>query len=105
MDHEGYGHSDRTASTSDIHSGVQDLKAAMAVVLHINSPGGSPVQAGIINDEIKRLKLLDLEFANDALSDGRSGDREEVKAVRAEKVAETEAATEVRALFQILVRN
>ncbi len=27
-----------------------------AVVLLINSPGGSPVQAGIINDEIKRLK-------------------------------------------------
>ncbi len=29
---------------------------AQAVVLLINSPGGSPVQAGIINDEIKRLK-------------------------------------------------
>ena len=31
---------------------------AQAVVLLINSPGGSPVQAGIINDEIKRLKVL-----------------------------------------------
>jgi protease-4 len=30
---------------------------AKAVVLLINSPGGSPVQAGIINDEIIRLKL------------------------------------------------
>jgi protease-4 len=29
---------------------------ARAVVLLINSPGGSPVQAGIIHDEIKRLK-------------------------------------------------
>jgi protease-4 len=29
---------------------------AQAVVLRINSPGGSPVQAGIINDEIRRLK-------------------------------------------------
>ncbi|MBC7393573.1 protease-4 [Variovorax sp. GrIS 2.14] len=29
---------------------------AKAVVLLINSPGGSPVQAGIISDEIKRLK-------------------------------------------------
>ena len=29
---------------------------AQALVLLINSPGGSPVQAGIINDEIKRLK-------------------------------------------------
>jgi protease IV len=32
--------------------------AAKAVVLLINSPGGSPVQAGIINDEIYRLKAL-----------------------------------------------
>ena len=29
---------------------------AKGVVLLINSPGGSPVQAGIINDEIKRLR-------------------------------------------------
>jgi protease-4 len=33
-------------------------KGAQAVVLRINSPGGSPVQAGIINDEIRRLKVL-----------------------------------------------
>ncbi|MCB2020773.1 MAG: S49 family peptidase [Rhizobacter sp.] len=31
---------------------------ARAIVLRINSPGGSPVQAGIINDEIRRLKTL-----------------------------------------------
>jgi protease-4 len=31
-------------------------KGAQAVVLLINSPGGSPVQAGIINDELRRLK-------------------------------------------------
>jgi len=31
---------------------------AQGVVLLINSPGGSPVQAGIINDEIRRLKAL-----------------------------------------------
>jgi protease IV len=31
-------------------------EGAKAVVLLINSPGGSPVQAGIINDEIVRLK-------------------------------------------------
>ncbi|MCC2673956.1 MAG: protease-like protein, partial [Ramlibacter sp.] len=29
---------------------------AQGVVLLINSPGGSPVQAGIINDELRRLK-------------------------------------------------
>ncbi|HRK38415.1 MAG TPA: S49 family peptidase [Burkholderiaceae bacterium] len=31
---------------------------AMAVILAIDSPGGSPVQAGLINDEIGRLKAL-----------------------------------------------
>jgi len=31
-------------------------KSAQAIVLRINSPGGSPVQAGIVNDEIRRLK-------------------------------------------------
>ena len=33
-------------------------EGAQAVVLLINSPGGSPVQAGMINDEIKRLKAI-----------------------------------------------
>jgi protease-4 len=33
-------------------------KGAVAVVLRINSPGGSPVQSGIVNDEIRRLKAL-----------------------------------------------
>ena len=33
-----------------------DAPEAAGVVLLINSPGGSPVQAGIINDEIWRLK-------------------------------------------------
>jgi protease-4 len=33
-------------------------EGAKALVLLINSPGGSPVQAGIINDEIRRLKAL-----------------------------------------------
>jgi len=37
--------------------GAFEDEGAQAVVLLINSPGGSPVQAGIINDEIKRLKV------------------------------------------------
>ena len=32
MDHEGYGHSQKTAGNSDVQSGVDDLEAAMAVV-------------------------------------------------------------------------
>ena len=33
-----------------------DDKHTKGVILRINSPGGSPVQAGIINDEIRRLR-------------------------------------------------
>ncbi|WP_018610060.1 S49 family peptidase [Uliginosibacterium gangwonense] len=33
-----------------------EAKGAKAIVLRINSPGGSPVQAGLINDEIRRLR-------------------------------------------------
>ena len=42
---------------SALTSAFED-SAAKAVVLRINSPGGSPVQAGIVNDEIRRLKGL-----------------------------------------------
>jgi protease-4 len=40
-----------------LRSAFED-KGAQAIVLRINSPGGSPVQAGIVNDEIQRLKAL-----------------------------------------------
>jgi protease-4 len=42
---------------SGLKSAFEDANA-MAVVIRINSPGGSPVQSGIINDEIHRLKAL-----------------------------------------------
>lgn len=35
-----------------------DDKGTKGIILRINSPGGSPVQAGIINEEIKRQKKL-----------------------------------------------
>ena len=38
-----------------LRSAFED-QGARAVVLRINSPGGSPVQAGLVNDEIRRLK-------------------------------------------------
>ncbi|MEF7614691.1 S49 family peptidase [Aquincola sp. MAHUQ-54] len=38
-----------------LKSAFEDANA-QAVVLRINSPGGSPVQAGIVYDEIRRLK-------------------------------------------------
>ena len=40
---------------SSMRSAFED-SGTQAVVLLINSPGGSPVQAGIINDEIHRLR-------------------------------------------------
>jgi protease-4 len=42
---------------SGLRNAFEDT-GARAVVLRINSPGGSPVQSGIINDEIRRLKAL-----------------------------------------------
>lgn len=33
-----------------------EAKGTAGVILRINSPGGSPVQSGIINDEIRRLR-------------------------------------------------
>ena len=49
------------ASAENLIPGIKSAfedRSARAVVLRINSPGGSPVQAGIINDEIRRLKKL-----------------------------------------------
>ncbi|MBV8272979.1 MAG: S49 family peptidase [Cupriavidus sp.] len=49
------------ASADSINASLQAAFAdttAAGVILKINSPGGSPVQAGIINDEIHRLRKL-----------------------------------------------
>jgi protease-4 len=43
------------AIVSALRAAFED-QGSKAVVLLINSPGGSPVQAGIMNDEIRRLK-------------------------------------------------
>lgn len=40
-----------------MRSALED-SGSRALVLLINSPGGSPVQAGIVNDEIRRLRAL-----------------------------------------------
>jgi len=52
---------DTEASAENIVAGLKrafEDKGAQAIVLRINSPGGSPVQSGIVNDEIKRLKAI-----------------------------------------------
>ena len=51
--------SDGDASAESVVAAMRSAfedAGAQGVVLLINSPGGSPVQAGIINDEIKRLR-------------------------------------------------
>lgn len=53
--------SDADASADRLISALKNAfadKGARAVVLRINSPGGSPVQSGIVNDEIARLKAM-----------------------------------------------
>jgi len=50
---------DKEASADNIISGLRhafENKNSAGVILRINSPGGSPVQAGYINDEILRLR-------------------------------------------------
>jgi protease-4 len=56
---EGEIGSKTEASAENVLAGVKaafEDAGAQGVVLLINSPGGSPVQAGIINDELRRLK-------------------------------------------------
>ncbi len=52
---EGEGSAENVMSA--MRSALED-SGSQALVLLINSPGGSPVQAGLINDEIHRLKAL-----------------------------------------------
>jgi protease-4 len=52
---------DTEAAAESVIAGLRSAfedAGAKAVVLRINSPGGSPVQSGIVNDEIRRLKAL-----------------------------------------------
>ena len=58
---EGEISSSSVANASDVNSSLASAfenEHSAGVVLRINSPGGSPVQAGMINDEIHRLRAL-----------------------------------------------
>jgi protease-4 len=51
--------SSSAASADNVIAGLTEAfkdKRTQGVILRINSPGGSPVQSGYINDEIKRLR-------------------------------------------------
>lgn len=58
---EGEISSSSLANALDINSSLTSAfenENSVGVVLRINSPGGSPVQAGMMNDEIQRLRKL-----------------------------------------------
>ncbi|MDX9707269.1 MAG: S49 family peptidase [Azospira sp.] len=52
---ESKGEASADGIVASLQSAFED-KRTVGVVLRINSPGGSPVQSGIIHDEIKRLR-------------------------------------------------
>ena len=59
IDVEGVISADSLANADNVISGLRaafENKSTQGIVLRANSPGGSPVQAGYINDEIKRLR-------------------------------------------------
>jgi protease-4 len=59
VDIQGALETSSRASAENVIAGLQAAfknKGTRGVVLRINSPGGSPVQAGEINDEIRRLR-------------------------------------------------
>jgi protease-4 len=56
---------DAEANADNIVTGIRDAfdnLQAKGLILRMNTPGGSPVQSGIINDEIKRLQATRPDF-------------------------------------------
>jgi len=65
IDLNGVIAADSNANADNLMSSLQDAfgdKNTAGVILRINSPGGSPVQAGLVNDEIRRLRALHPEI-------------------------------------------
>lgn len=58
---EGVIAANNAASADNLIASLQAAfkdKGTQGVILRINSPGGSPVQSGYVNDEIHRLRIL-----------------------------------------------
>ncbi|OUR71968.1 S49 family peptidase [Methylophaga sp. 41_12_T18] len=56
---------DAEANADTIVTGIRkafESDTAKGLILRLNTPGGSPVQAGVINDEIKRLRATRPDF-------------------------------------------
>jgi len=58
--------SDSAANADNLIGSLQDAfgdKRTAGIILRVNSPGGSPVQAGLVNDEIRRQRALHPEIS------------------------------------------
>ena len=56
---------DAEANADNIVAGLRDAfdnQQAKGLIIRLNTPGGSPVQSGIINDEVKRLRSIRPDF-------------------------------------------
>lgn len=65
IDVRGIISADSAANADSLISSLQDAfedKKTAGIVLRCNSPGGSPVQAGLVNDEIRRQRTLHPEI-------------------------------------------
>ncbi len=65
VDIQGVISSDSDANADLVVTGIREAfkaKQAKGLILRMNTPGGSPVQSGIINDEIHRLRLTRPDF-------------------------------------------
>ena len=65
VDIQGVIAANAEANADTIVTGIRnafDNEKAQGLILRLNTPGGSPVQAGVINDEIKRLQATRPDF-------------------------------------------
>ena len=62
---EGVIAANSTANADNLIASLQAAfkdKGTQGIIMRINSPGGSPVQSGLVNDEIRRLRVLHPEI-------------------------------------------
>ena len=65
VDINGVIAADAEANADTVITGIRDAfenENAKGLIIRLNTPGGSPVQAGIINDEIQRLQATRPDF-------------------------------------------
>ena len=65
VDIQGVIAANAEANADTIVTGIRNAfenEQAQGLILRLNTPGGSPVQAGVINDEIKRLRATRPDF-------------------------------------------